>query len=439
MPRTSLPAPVQQKKTNENLGNKNLTKAVPGQRRARYGSTLSTRDPNTKLSKSSVSSIEETFHTALKDQENKQSSNYNKSKVYRNSTFSNREKENLPKVDACPPDVESASPKLRRSDEILLVPSCLPDAPLIETNDVPAQESLPDGVLNICIDEGLYEYSQEVCVYLQEVEKPLPIGYLDSGSITSNMRKVLVDWLIQVQHHLKLTQESLYLCVNLLDTVLHERDVDPDKLQLVGITSLLIATKLEEYYPAEIGKLLHLTENSYTRKDVLVMERVVFQVLKFQCYIPTAQTFLLKYTRAALRSDDDQFYETCCFIIDSQLILPTHPCYLASETAAAATLLSLLLYHVAANRGQEAPKMSQIWTETLVFFSGFQCGEILEQAILMVDQMIAACKDDCKYKGAIHKYQSNSQHKKLAYEAHVQEEILIKAREVLKLWRNFCA
>jgi len=91
-----------------------------------------------------------------------------------------------------------------------------------------------------------------------------------------------VDWLIQVQHHLKLTQESLYLCVNLLDTVLHERDVDPDKLQLVGITSLLIATKLEEYYPAEIGKLLHLTENSYSRKDVLVMERVLFQVLKFQ-------------------------------------------------------------------------------------------------------------------------------------------------------------
>jgi len=74
-----------------------------------------------------------------------------------------------------------------------------------------------------------------------------------------------------------------------------------------------------------------------------------------------------------------------------------------------------------------------------VFFSGFQCGEILEQAILMVDQMITACKEGYKYKGAIHKYQSNSQHKKLAYETHVQEEILIKAREVLKLWRNFLA
>ena len=93
---------------------------------------------------------------------------------------------------------------------------------------------------------------------------------------------ILVDWLIQVQHHLKLTQESLYLCVNILDSVLLERDVDPDKLQLVGVTALLLATKLEEYYPAEVGKLLHLTENSYSRKDVLMMERVVLQVLKFQ-------------------------------------------------------------------------------------------------------------------------------------------------------------
>merc|ERR1712029_589016 len=111
----------------------------------------------------------------------------------------------------------------------------------------------------------------------------IPTDYLDNGPINKNMRMILVDWLIQVQHHLRVSQESLYLSVSILDYVLHKRDVDPDRLQLVGITSLLIATKIEEYYPAEINKLLHLTENSYTRKDVLVMERVVFQVLKFQC------------------------------------------------------------------------------------------------------------------------------------------------------------
>ena len=91
-----------------------------------------------------------------------------------------------------------------------------------------------------------------------------------------------MNWLIQVQHHLRVSQESLYLSVSILDYVLHKRDVDPDKLQLVGITSLLIATKIEEYYPAEINKLLHLTENSYSRVDVVNLERVLLQILEFK-------------------------------------------------------------------------------------------------------------------------------------------------------------
>ena len=96
------------------------------------------------------------------------------------------------------------------------------------------------------------------------------------------MRSILVDWMIQVQHHLLLSQETLYLAVGILDNVLHRRDVDPDNLQLVGITSLLIASKLEEYYPADIKKLLHLTENSYNRFQVLQMERTILGVMEFQ-------------------------------------------------------------------------------------------------------------------------------------------------------------
>ena len=94
----------------------------------------------------------------------------------------------------------------------------------------------------------------------------------------------MVDWLVQVQHHLKLCQETLYLGVGILDTVLYRRDVDPDKLQLVGVTSLLVASKLEEYYPVDIKKLLHLTENSYTREEVTQMERILLGVLEFQVF-----------------------------------------------------------------------------------------------------------------------------------------------------------
>ena len=41
-----------------------------------------------------------------------------------------------------------------------------------------------------------------------------------------------------MQHYLKLSQETLYLGISLLDTILDKRDVEADKLQLVGFKLL---------------------------------------------------------------------------------------------------------------------------------------------------------------------------------------------------------
>ena len=95
--------------------------------------------------------------------------------------------------------------------------------------------------------------------YLREREELFVVeeDYLDQSSVSPEMRSVLVDWLLQVgeaivvfdllrsfpsqvQHYLKLSQETLYLCISLLDTILDKRDVEADKLQLVGVLPLLI-------------------------------------------------------------------------------------------------------------------------------------------------------------------------------------------------------
>ena len=148
------------------------------------------------------------------------------------------------------------------------------------------RQKIPDDVVNIDDDDdsNLLEYRSDIIQYLKKLEISFTVSYdfLEYGPVSQSMRSTLVDWLIQVQHHLNLCQETLYLTVSLLDLVLERRDVDPDKLQLVGITAMLLASKLEEYYPADIKKLLHLTENSYNLRDVLEMELVMIDVLDFQ-------------------------------------------------------------------------------------------------------------------------------------------------------------
>ena len=47
-------------------------------------------------------------------------------------------------------------------------------------------------------------------------------------------------------------QETLYHAVGMIDGTLAMRDVDNAHLQLVAITSLLIAAKLEEYHPPSV-------------------------------------------------------------------------------------------------------------------------------------------------------------------------------------------
>ena len=241
-------------------------------------------------------------------------------------------------------------------------------------SSVPNSLSLPPDVVDIDLeDDSMLEYGPEMAAYLAERERMFVLepGYLDQGSITPDMRAVLVDWLLQVQHYLKLSQETMYLGVSLLDSILSQRDVEPDKLQLVGITALYLGSKMDEYYPADIKKLLHLTEDSYNADDLFNMELVILGVVCFQVYVPTPMDFLPRLCRAALRSNCPEFLKTCCYLTDCHLPRTSHPTRLPSHLAAAAVLSASLLYYVSANTEESSLELELVWTPTLRHYSGY--------------------------------------------------------------------
>ena len=178
----------------------------------------------------------------------------------------------------------------------------------------------------------------------------------------------------QVQHYLRLTQESLYLGICLLDRVLDRRDVEHDKFQLVGITALYVASKMEEYYPADLRKLVRLTENSYTVQEVFNMELVLLGVVHFQVYVPTPSDFLPRLGRAALRPPG-QFMETCFYLVDSHLAHPSHPTTAPSLLAAGAVLAAIALYHAQANPSRAA-EAGELWSATLAHYSGYTLAQV---------------------------------------------------------------
>ncbi|XP_006821855.1 G2/mitotic-specific cyclin-B2-like [Saccoglossus kowalevskii] len=139
------------------------------------------------------------------------------------------------------------------------------------------------------------DYSDEIYHYLQtmEIVTCQPINFLegDGNPINSYSRAILMDWLVKVQCHLELLDQTLFLAMNLIDKFISVSKTTLDKLQLVGITCLLIASKLEERYPPEIAVLCYLTDHTYSKNMVLRMEIIVLRKIRFGLSLPTSTTF----------------------------------------------------------------------------------------------------------------------------------------------------
>lgn len=140
--------------------------------------------------------------------------------------------------------------------------------------------------------------------------------------ITENMRALLIDWLVQVHSRFQLLQETLYLTVAILDRFLQVRavralcvglvssvttfpaalqvqPVSRRKLQLVGVTAMLVACKYEEMYAPEVGDFAYITDNAFSKSQVLEMEQVVLKTLKFQLGRPLPLHFLRRASKVA--------------------------------------------------------------------------------------------------------------------------------------------
>ncbi|XP_022070058.1 cyclin-A1 isoform X2 [Acanthochromis polyacanthus] len=146
-------------------------------------------------------------------------------------------------------------------------------------------------------EEGFgLEYAENIYQHLREREVKLSArpDYLERHpEITDGMRTILVEWLVEVVQEYKLRSETLHLAVNYLDRFLScTAYVKRGKLQLVGTAALLIAAKYEEIIPPELNEFVYITDNTYTKKQLIQMEHVFLRVLDFNMAAPTSNQFL---------------------------------------------------------------------------------------------------------------------------------------------------
>ena len=121
--------------------------------------------------------------------------------------------------------------------------------------------------------------------------------------------------------------ETLYLTVNLIDRFLAAQPVVRKKLQLVGVTAMLLACKFEEVSVPVVEDFIVISDKAYSRKEVLEMvyitksiyllyflniirfriydllvclqEKLMINTLQFNLSIPTPYVFMRRFLKAA--------------------------------------------------------------------------------------------------------------------------------------------
>ncbi|XP_030573134.1 G2/mitotic-specific cyclin-A [Drosophila novamexicana] len=142
------------------------------------------------------------------------------------------------------------------------------------------------------------QYQRDILQNFRECEKkhrPKAQYMRRQTDINHSMRTILVDWLVEVAEEYKLDTETLYLSVSYLDRFLSQMSVKRSKLQLVGTAAMYIASKYEEIYPPDVGEFVFLTDDSYTKAQVLRMENVFLKILSFNLCTPTPYVFINTY------------------------------------------------------------------------------------------------------------------------------------------------
>ena len=193
------------------------------------------------------------------------------------------------------------------------------------------------------------EYLEEIYVNLlleetQATTKP-KFGYMDTQpEINEIMRAILIDWIIDVHLRFNLRQETLFMTIWLIDTYLSFAFVHRDKLQLLGITCLLISCKSHEIYYPQNDKLIEMTDNAYSKEEMLTMENEILKKLNFFIVCPNPIDFYNILSKM-FNFEKKQYYLGNYFI-ESALVNYQILKYSSSVIASSCTYLVMKYYRI---------------------------------------------------------------------------------------------
>ncbi|KHN33647.1 G2/mitotic-specific cyclin-1 [Glycine soja] len=221
---------------------------------------------------------------------------------------------------------------------------------------------------------AVVEYIDDIYSFYKDIENSSCVSpnYMTSQlDINERMRAILIDWLIEVHYKFELLEETLFLTVNLIDRFLERQAVIRNKLQLVGVTAMLIACKYEEVTVPTVEDFILITDKAYTRNEVLDMEKLMMNILQFKLSMPTPYMFMRRFLKAA---HSDKKLELLSFFLVELCLVECKMLKFSPSLLAAAAIYT----------AQCSLYQFKQWTKTTEWYTDYSEEKLLECSRLMV-------------------------------------------------------
>ena len=169
------------------------------------------------------------------------------------------------------------------------------------------------------------EYMEEILdnFYTEEENNRFKINpnyFKLQTEINSKMRIILIDWLFEVNNKLKFREETFYTTIYIIDAYLSKKFIQRKKFQLLGVTALYIATKLNEIFSGSVKDYVFMTDRAYNEIDIISMESDICKTLNFNFLVPNCLSFFQIFSKKIGFDKDSEEYQFGIFIIQNFLM-----------------------------------------------------------------------------------------------------------------------
>ncbi|KAL8216255.1 hypothetical protein R6Q57_023092 [Mikania cordata] len=237
-----------------------------------------------------------------------------------------------------------------------------------------------------------------------EVKKRPAIDFMEKvqKDINPSMRAILIDWLVEVAEEYRLVPDTLYLTINYIDRYLSGNLMDRQRLQLLGVACMMIASKYEEICAPQVEEFCYITDNTYFKDEVLQMESSVLNFLKFELTAPTVRCFLRRFVRAAHGVNEVPSMHLEClasYISELSLVEYNMLRYAPSLVAASSIFLARFILNASQNP----------WNSTLRHYTQYLPSELFD-CVNVLHTLVCECPKSSlpaiREKYSQHKYKS---------------------------------